>query len=108
MKTLFIVFCTLSLAACSTTRSVVAMKVNEEEAHIALGEKDVKVGDRVALYKNECEQIPLRYSGLGKNPICHKVNIGGGVVTKTLGIDYSAIRLDPGVNYDEGVTVEKQ
>src|SRR3989338_5896564 len=107
VKLILAALCALALAACSKTRSVVAMKLSEEEAHIALGENDIKVGDRVTLFGNEFERPAFRYAGIDKGPICDKVKAGGGTVTKILGPDYSAIRLDPGTVYEEGMTVEK-
>ena len=83
------------------------MKVSDNEAHIALGGNEVKMGDHVTLFRNDCDQPALKYAGLGKGPSCHKVKTGGGTVTKILGLDYSAIRLDPGTVYEEGMTVEK-
>ncbi len=38
----------------SLMRGSVAMKANDEEAHVCMGNTEVKVGDRVVLYKNVC------------------------------------------------------
>ena len=37
-----------------TMRGTVAMKGDNQEAHVCMGDKEVKAGDRVALFKNVC------------------------------------------------------
>lgn len=88
------------------TRGSVALKENNQEAHVCLGDKEVKAGDRVALFKNQCTGTSSGKSG-NDGPVCKKVKLGEGVVTKTLNEHYSNIRVDSGVSFDEGTIVEK-
>ena len=93
------------LTACSsipTRRGIVAMKIKDGEAHVAIPGRYVNVGDHVAIYSNECKRPPAPY------PQCKMVRVGGAVVTQILNKDYSVVRVDPGVDYDEGMTVQVQ
>lgn len=87
-------------------RGSVALKESDQEAHVCLGDKEVKAGDKVALFKNECRGTSAGRKG-GNGPVCNKVKLGEGVVTKTLNEHYSNIRVEPGVSFDEGAIVEK-
>lgn len=95
----------LSFAGCahSTMRGSVAMK-DGDEAHVCLGDKEVKAGDRVALFQNQC----TRGGGkVGAADPCHKVKVGGGEVIRTLNEHYSIVKVDSGVPFQEGTVVEK-
>lgn len=87
------------------TRGSVALKENDQEAHVCLGDKEVKAGDKVALFKNQCTGSSSAKANSG--PVCTKVKLGEGVVTKTLNEHYSNIRVNSGVSFDEGAIVEK-
>ena len=89
----------LSLAGCSHSlmRGTVAMKVNDKEAHICMGDGEVKVGDKVTLFRNDC-----RPKGG-----CKKVDAGEGSVTQVLNEHYSAIQVTKGT-FEEGTIVEKR
>ncbi len=91
---------TFALSGCAHTmmRGSVAMKVSPQEAHVCLGDKEVRAGDRVGLFKNVCR---------GKGAMCEKVRLGEGEVTKTLNDHYSVIKVQPGVAFEEGTIVEK-
>lgn len=86
-------------------RGSVAMKVNEQEAHVCLGDNEVKAGDRVNLFRNQCNKIVGK---VGANDPCHKIKIGEGTVTRTLDEHYSVVKVDSGVSFEEGTVVEKQ
>ena len=88
-------------------RGSVAMKMNDREAHVCMGEKEVKAGDKVSLFKNVCEQKSNRRVG-GELLDCKKVKVGEGEVTQVLNEHYSSIRVDQGVSFEEGTIVEKQ
>ena len=88
-------------------RGSVAMKVSDTEAHIDLGDGEVKTGDRIALFKNECKPSTLIQRGVDNDPSCEKVRIGEGTVLKTLNRDYSVVKVQPGVSFEEGTIVEK-
>jgi len=87
----------------TTMRGTVAMKVNKREAHVCLGDNEVKAGDKVALFTNECGGAVGREGVIS----CKKVKIGGGQVLRTLNSHYSLIRVDSGVKFKEGTIVEK-
>ena len=96
----------VALAGCAhgTMRGSVAMKESVNEAHVCLGEGEVKVGDRVALYKNVCTGGgKSRGEGAG----CTKKLLGNGIVEETLNNHYSVVKVDPGVQFEEGTLVEK-
>jgi hypothetical protein len=38
---------------------------------------------------------------------CNRVRLGEGQVVRTLNEHYSVVEIDPGVEFEEGVTVEK-
>lgn len=85
-------------------RGSVAMKAGENEAHVCMGEGEVKVGDHVALFMNKCKFKGPR--GEGGAP-CEKVRLGEGSVTEVLNKHYSVVRFEPGVSFEEGTFVEK-
>jgi len=98
----------VSLFGCahSTMRGTVAMKVSDNEAHVCMGDNEVKAGDKIALFKNEC--TGARGGREGNAGSCKKVKIGDGVVERTLNEHYSLVRVSPGVSFEEGTVVEKQ
>lgn len=93
------------LAGCAhhLMRGSVAMKTSENEAHVCMGESEVKVGDKVTLFRNNC---PPR-AGRGSGRTCEKVKLGKGTVTQVINEHYSAVTFDPGVPFEEGTFVEK-
>lgn len=82
-------------------RGSVAMKSSENEAHVCLGNKEAKIGNRVAAFRNDCTT-----KGGGKASTCKRVNLGEGTVTELLNEHYSVVRFDSGVAFDEGTYVE--
>ncbi len=73
------------------------MKVSDTEAHVCLGDGEVKPGDKVTLFRNDC---------LGKGG-CKKVPAGEGVVSRLLNEHYSVVEVTKG-SFQEGTIVEKQ
>lgn len=73
------------------------MKVNDKEAHICMGNDEVKPGDKVRLFKNDC-----RTKGA-----CKKVETGEAVISRNLNEHYSVIEVTKGT-FEEGTIVEKQ
>ena len=98
----------LILIGCSHAgmRGSVAMKTGENEGHVCLGDKEVKVGERVNVFKNECN----RGGGgkVGANERCRKVKVGEGTVNQVLNEHYSVVQFDSGVPFEEGTVIEKQ
>lgn len=99
-----------ALAGCSHAlmRGTVAMKVSDEEAHVCMGDNEVKAGDKVTLYKNVC--TPTRMAGreADGSAACKKVRSGEGFVERTFNEHYSLVKVDPGVQFEEGTVVEKR
>lgn len=87
-------------------RGTVAMKVDDQDAHVCLGEGEVKAGDRVNLFRNECVSRGGGRVGTDRS-FCKKVKIGEGVVSQTLNEHYSLVKVDPGVTFEEGTIVER-
>ena len=98
----------LSLSGCAhgLMRGSVAMKVSDTEAHVCIGEGEVKSGDRVTLFRNEC--TPEGSSGRdGRGGgTCEKRQLGMGTVQEILNDHYSVVKFDSGVKFEEGTFVE--
>jgi hypothetical protein len=90
------------------TRGSVALKHGAQEADICLGKGEVKVGDKVALFKNECKPRNRGGKEGGESSSCTKVKLGEGRVSQVLDEHYSTIQVDSGVSFAEGTIVEKQ
>ncbi len=86
------------------------MKVSDTEAHVCLGNNEVKPGDRVSLYKNVCRggKGSARVADGGSAVGCEKVKLGEGQITRLLNEHYSVMEVAKGVNFDEGTVVERQ
>lgn len=109
-KTVAILFF-VNLVGCashSTMRGSVAMKISDTEAHVCLGDAEVKVGDRVNAFQNVCTKEANRVSRTGNIIPCTKTKIGTGVVTSLINDHYSVVKFDGSVNFNEGTVVEKQ
>ncbi len=91
------------------TRGSVALKHNAQEADVCLGKGEVKPGDKVALFKSECEpRTSGGRDGGGGGQSCTKVKLGEGEIAQVLDEHYSTMRVSSGVSFDEGTIVEKQ
>lgn len=97
-------FAVMSLAGCAHTleHGTVAMRISDQEAHVALSPADVKPGDHVAFVKDTCLGRKV-----GPNDPCHETKVAEGVVTSNLNEKYAAVRVKPGGNYEEGERVVK-
>jgi hypothetical protein len=84
------------------------MKGDDGEAHVCMGDKEVKAGDRVALFKNVCTGRAGGGKGGTGNRSCQKVKLGEGTVERTLNEHYSVVKVDSGVQFEEGTVVEKE
>lgn len=110
-KYILTLFVAVTMTGCghAMMRGSVAMKASAEEAHVCMGDKDVKAGDKVALFKNVCTGPKGgTRSGLGDSGGCQKVKIGEGSVERILNEHYSVVKVNPGVQFEEGTIVEKQ
>lgn len=110
MKTNWITFSLLAvLSACashSTMRGGVAMKVSDREAHVCLGEGEVKPGDKVVAFYNDCSSRNVGAKGAATP--CEKKQLGYGKIVRNLNEHYSVVEFDPGVEFTEGTFVERK
>ncbi len=92
------------LVSCASgvKRGVVAMKIDETDAHIAMNSDEVSVGQHVELYWNKCVKPPQK----GSVQKCEKVQKGHGIVTEILNEHYSAVKFEDGVKFNEGDFIE--
>jgi hypothetical protein len=95
-------------ASHSTMRGSVAMKISDTEAHVCLGDKEVKVGDKINAFKNICTNDASRVSRTGNTTLCRKEKIGTGVVTSLINDHYSVVKFDSKLDFNEGTVIEKQ
>ena len=104
---LAIPFFAFAFAGCAhnAMRGSVAMKTSEDEAHVCLGDNEVKAGDKVSLFKNVCTAKGKATEG---NGACEKRFLGEGEITQLLNQHYSVMKVAKGVTFDEGTIVEKQ
>ncbi len=82
-------------------RGSVVMKINDQTAHVCMGNGEVALGDHVRLYNNQCS------TGGSKRVTCEKVYLGDGTVTEVLDSHYSVVSFPVGTKFAEGETVEK-
>lgn len=113
MKLIFLLLVLTTLVvscAHKAMRGGVAMKVSDTEAHVCLGEGEVKEGDRVNAFYNDCQNLVSGgKDGAGGNGVlCVKTRLGTGIVTKILNDHYSVVKFEDGVKFTEGTFVEKQ
>ncbi|MBY0516903.1 MAG: hypothetical protein K2P81_08350 [Bacteriovoracaceae bacterium] len=104
--TLFSMLIMYGCAHHSTMRGTVAMKVSEHEAHVCLNKDEVRVGDRVVAFYNDCQSKNLGDSRGAGTP-CIKTKLGHGTVAKILNEHYSLVKFDEGVKFSESTFVEK-
>jgi hypothetical protein len=97
------VMAALTGCAHSQMRGNVAMKISEDEAHVCLGNEQVKVGDKIELYKNQCNR-----GKAAEENYCKMVTIGEGEIIKLLNEHYSVMKVNPGVKFEEGTLVQKK
>jgi hypothetical protein len=95
----------MALVGCAhgTMRGSVAMKASEDEAHVCLGDNEVKTGDTVSFFKSVCARSGKGESGGN----CRKEKLGEGIIERTLNHHYSVAKVNPGVTFEEGTIVEK-
>ncbi len=94
------------LSGCAHTmmRGTVAMKVSDTQAHVCLGNDQVKEGDKVKFLVNQCTSTGASRTGIDR---CKLIQLGEGTVTQLLNEHYSVVTAAPGVKLEEGTLVEK-
>jgi hypothetical protein len=85
-------------------RGVVAMKIDEKTAHVCVRKVEVNVGDRMALYRNECTQKPPPRPQLR----CSMSLVGEGTITELLNEHYALLSFDKPTDFREGDLIEKE
>lgn len=107
-----------SLAGCAhfVMRGSIVAKESDEAAQVCLGNREVKAGDRVALFKTTCRASDFSRASTGQQRFreasapfaCSKERIGGGTVSRALDEHMSIVKVDSGVPFKEGMIVEKE
>lgn len=106
----FVLGATLVLAACgghAAMRGSVVMKVNDTQAHVCMGDKEVAMGDRVDLVRHECATSGGSARSGVSSDRCKRVVVGQGQVTQVLNEHYSIVDFPAGVPFKEGDSIEK-
>ena len=92
-------------------RGSVVVKHGASEADVCLGDKEVSVGDRMAIYRHDCKRKSLNAAAGDRGPrttlSCQKVKVGEGEIVQVLDEHYSTMRADSGISLSEGLSVEK-
>jgi hypothetical protein len=103
----------MALSACAgANRGSVAMKIDDREAHICMGNDGVRAGDRVALFRVKCGGNSARARhNMGRSrvggSVCRRIKFGEGRVVRPLNEHCSVVEVDPGVEFEKGAIVEK-
>lgn len=95
----------LGCAHSTHNRGSVVLKHSAIEADVCLGSKEVKPGDKVMLFKNECRES--RGSHDIERTSCKKIEVGSGEIISNLNEHYSMMRVESEVPIVEGMIVEK-
>ena len=113
-KTILTLTTLLTLGACATRgphegthRGSVVMKMQNGEAHVCLGNSQVKTGDAVTLVRHECKAQKLGSRSGASEFNCSPVVLGTGVVSKVYDEHYSVVKFPTELNFKEGDLVEK-
>lgn len=103
-KAIVLVSGALILSSCASKvhRGVVAMKMDESTAHVGIKNNEVNVGDHVELYGNKCAR-----NKASDDQSCVRVSKGHGTITQILSADYSTVKFENGVTFQEGDFIEK-
>lgn len=108
LKTILILCMGLIITSCAShrfMRGTVAMKTDDNTAHICLGNNDVKVGDKVRFYNNVCKAVGGKEADAYSD--CEMKEIGTGNVTKLLNSHYSEVKTNGNFKFKEGTLVQK-
>lgn len=101
-------FVAMGCNAHNAMRGSVVMKVSDIDAHVCLGQDEVKKGEPIRLYKNVCADRVGGVPKVGSIPVqsCKKELAGEGQVAEVLNSHYSVVRFPQGTQFQEGDTVE--
>lgn len=93
-------------------RGTVVRKLDEHRAQVCLGDGEVRVGDRIVLFENDCRMpTPARressiFPGADALGGCERIELGSGVIERLLNQHYSVARFPDGVAVRVGATVD--
>jgi hypothetical protein len=106
-KSIFTAIAALTLVGCAhgNMRGTVAMKTSDNEAHVCLGDNEVRVGDKLSLFNSVCKKSVQRQHG---ESWCTKKYVGDAEIVQLLNQHYSVAKVAPGVLFQEGTIVEKK
>lgn len=100
----------MALSDCAhSQKGTVTMKVSDEEAHVGLGANDVHPGDRIEIY-GPCLSPKQRWANPDSVELggCNRAKLGEATIARVLNKDYSIVKVDPGVHFDEGALIRKK
>lgn len=102
------------LGACSSiskhshSRGTVVYKDSEKLGHVCIDQDEVKSGDIVKLYKNDCKLLTKNNDrDLRKTVTCTKQFVGEGKIVEISNEHFSKIEVLGNLNLEEGLIVEK-
>ncbi len=111
MKKLSFVFALIAVSMNGCTHSLmrgsVAMKVSDQEGYVCLGDNDLKVGDKVAIFRQDCTTPHTGRPVSVYTPYCKKIKLGSGEVTSLINEHYSVVRAPTNIVLQEGMIIEK-
>ena len=93
----------------ASMRGSVVMKATDTDAHVCLGQGEVKTGDIVRLFRNVCvdPRASANNGHVSPGNMCHREKEADGVVVSVFNEHYSLVRFPAGTPFTEGDTVEK-
>ncbi len=88
-------------------RGVIAMPINDREAHVCVGKNEVEIGEKVSVIKNRCGPLtPGLRNRAGRQTPCSREKIGTGVITEKLNEHYAVVNFDKPIRTQKGDEVE--
>ncbi len=108
IKFLILLLLSFGITGCSShsARGTVEMQINSQEAHVRFDEHELKVGDRVAAFRNDCQDgLAPAMNSYGVR--CYEKQISAGTVTRLLNGHYSVVKFDERIKAAEGILLKK-
>jgi hypothetical protein len=100
----------LILGSCShkDIQGTVTLKKSDNEAQVSLSRGHVKAGDRLTLFRNFCHEVDNGEMVGVTEELCEEENVGLGTVVKVLTSHDTIVKFDSGIQFKEGMLVEKR
>lgn len=107
VKLSLVVASIVSTVGCSHmhNRGSVVLKHSNSEVDICIGNKEIKIGDKLNFYQTDCV---MTGTGRSSKRSCSKTKIGEGEVISTQDEHFSTVKLGSEFNVTAGTVVEKQ